>query len=303
MEAPRFSGAATGKGAVSVTTHAGAAVPRLVVLAPEAIRGRQVELAADYLTVGREPTCDVHLDDPRVSRTHAALQRRGGAVYVQDLGSLGGTFVNGSPATRAELRPGDVVAFATVQARFEGAPPFAEQTQVMPVQAAPRAEPAPGRAPAEAVRYEIGHQEAQEISNVGRDQYNAHVQQVIQRRDSFMREIAGTKTKARWLVWLGLLLFVVGFAMFAAADLNFIKQISNDLQSNGTPPPPTNPFGHPLLGIPSGLLGWAIAAIGALMLIIGIALHIVATSRRRRVEREYPLPWPPTVPRGERDDF
>jgi pSer/pThr/pTyr-binding forkhead associated (FHA) protein len=298
MEAPRFSGAATGKGVVSVTTHPDAAVPRLVVLAPEAIRGRQVELAADYLTVGREPTCDVHLDDPHVSRTHAALQRHGGAVYVQDLGSSGGTFVNGSPATRAELRPGDVVAFATVQARFEGAPPFAEQTQVMPVQAAPRAEPAPGRAPAEAVRYEIGHQEAQEISNVGRDQYNAHVQQVIQRRDSFMREIAGTKTKARWLVWLGLLLFVVGFAMFAAADLNFIKQISNDIQSNGTPPPPTNPFGHPILGIPSGLLGWAIAAIGALMLIIGIVLHIVATSRRRRVEREYPLPWPPTVPPG-----
>ena len=71
------------------------------------------------------------------------------------------------------------------------------------------------------------------ISNVGRDQYNAHVQQVIQQRDSFMREIASTKTKARWLVWLGLLLFVAGFAMFAAADLNFLKQIANDVQNNG----------------------------------------------------------------------
>ena len=148
------------------------------------------------------------------------------------------------------------------------------------------------------VRYDVGQQEAQVISNVGRDQYNAYVQQITQRRDSFMREIAATKTKARWLVWLGLLLFVVGFAMFAAADLNMLKQISNGFGSNTAPP--SDPFGHPIFGIPSGLLGWAIAAVGSLMLVIGIVLHIVATSRRRRVERDYPLPmpWSPNVPPG-----
>jgi len=114
-----------------------------------------------------------------------------------------------------------------------------------------------------------------------------------------MREIAGTKTKARWLVWLGLLLFVAGFALFAAADLNLLKQISSDFQNNSTAPP-ANPFGRPIFGIPSGLLGWAMAAVGSLMLVIGIVMHIVATSRRRRVEREYPLPmlWPPNVPTG-----
>jgi len=308
---PRCRGAATGKGAVPVTIQPGAAVPRLVLLAPEALRGRQIELCTDYLTVGREPTCDVRLDDPHVSRTHAALQRRGGTVYVQDLGSSGGTFVNGSPAASTELHQGDVVAFASVRARFEAALPVTPETQAMPAQAGPWAGgPAPGRAerpepnPTEIrqagqVRYEVGQQEAQVISNVGRDQYNAHVQQVIQQRDSFMREIAGTKTKARWLVWLGLLLFVAGFALFAAADLNLLKQISSDFQSNSTAPP-ANPFGRPIFGLPSGLLGWAMAAVGSLMLVIGIVLHIVATSRRRRVERDYPLPmpWPPTAPPG-----
>jgi pSer/pThr/pTyr-binding forkhead associated (FHA) protein len=284
---------------VPVTTQPDAAVPRLVVLAPEALRGRQIELASEYMTVGREPTCDVRLDDPHVSRTHAALERRGGTVYVQDLGSSGGTFVNGAPARSAELHQGDVVEFATVRAQFEAAPPVSAKTQAMPAQARVRAErPEPNPTDfqqAAAVRYDIGQQQAQMISNVGRDQYNAHVQQVIQRRDSFMREIASTKTKARWLVWLGLLLFVAGFAMFAAADLTFLKQISNDFGTNSTAPPTTTPFGRPILGIPSGLLGWAIAAVGALMLIIGIVLHIVATSRRRRVERDYPLPmpWPP----------
>ena len=107
-------------------------------------------------------------------------------------------------------------------------------------------------------------------------------------------------TKARWLVWLGLLLFIVGFAMFAAADLNFIKQIASDIQSNAAPAPPTDLFGRPIFGIPSGLLGWAIAAIGALMLVIGIVLHIVATSRRKRVDRDYPMPmpWPPNGAQG-----
>lgn len=289
-----------------MTSQPSAAVPRLVILAPEAIRGRQIELTRDYLTVGREPSCDVRLDDPHVSRTHAALERRGGTVYVQDLGSSGGTFVNGNQAKSAELHQGDVVAFATVRARFEAAPPASAETQAMPGAMAPgraeRPEPNPTdiRQPGP-VRYDIGQQSADVISNVGRDQYNAHVQQVIQQRDSFMREIASTRTKARWLVWLGLLLFVAGFAMFAAADLNFLKQIANDVQSNGSPPPPpSDPFGHPIFGIPSGLLGWAVGAVGALMLILGIVLHIVATSRRRRVEREYPLPmpWPPNMPPG-----
>jgi len=298
-------------------TQPGAAVPRLVVLAPEALRGRQIELCTDYLTVGREPTCDVRLDDPHVSRTHAALERRGGTVYVQDLGSSAGTFVNGNPAASTELHQGDVVTFATVRARFEAAPPVTEATQAMPAQArrdqtmtaqAGPAQEGPaqaghaqaGQAQAGPVRYDIGRQDAQEISNVGRDQYNAQIQQVIQQRDSFMREIAGTRTKARWLVWLGLLLFIAGFAMFAAADLNFLKQIASDIQSNAAPAPPTDPFGRPIFGIPSGLLGWAIAAIGALMLVIGIVLHIVATSRRRRVERDYPMPmpWPYGGPPG-----
>jgi pSer/pThr/pTyr-binding forkhead associated (FHA) protein len=127
----------------------GVEIPHLVVLSPDAFIGRRIELSADYMVVGREQDCDVRFDDPRVSRTHAALQRRGNAVYVQDLGSSGGTFVNGSPAAMTPLRGGDAamtplrggdaavtplrggdaavtplrggdaVTFATVQARFD----------------------------------------------------------------------------------------------------------------------------------------------------------------------------------------
>jgi pSer/pThr/pTyr-binding forkhead associated (FHA) protein len=267
----------------------GAGVPQLVVLKPDELHGRRIELSGDYLVVGREPACDVQLDDPHVSRTHAALQRRGNAVYVQDLGSSGGTFVNESPAAMTELRGGDVVRFATVQARFDAAQPGADKTRVMPAQATP---PQPERTlarpvPADAAHYSIGQQNGGVISNVGGDQFN---QQIVEQRDSFLREIAATRTKARWLIWTGLLFFVAGFAVFAFTDLSFIKQVSSGLQSGSPPSSITSPFGRNVGGVPVGLLGWAAAMVGILLLIVGIVLHIVATSRRKRVERELALP-------------
>jgi hypothetical protein len=303
-----------------------AAVPHLVVLAPDAISGRRIELSKDYLVVGREPTCDVRLDDPHVSRTHAALRRRGSAVYVQDLGSSGGTFVNGNPVTMTELLPGDVVAFATVQARFDAVPSATDETRAMPTLIRPvparpgenapsREEPVPGRmaqpepaqppvrpagpvqakpvqegaAQAGAARYDIGRQDAEVISNVGRDQYNAHVQQVVQQRDNFLRDIAATKTKGRWLAWTGFAVSVVGLATFG---YGFYKQYKTETNLSSSSMPS---FSQITAGFPILLIGMAIAAIGSVLLIVGIILHIVAASRRRRVERELPLPmpWPP----------
>lgn len=318
-----------------------AAVPHLVVLAPDAISGRRIELSKDYLVVGREPTCDVRLDDPHVSRTHAALRRRGSAVYVQDLGSSGGTFVNGNPVTMTELLPGDVVAFATVQARFDAVPSATDETRAMPTLIRPvparpgenapaREEPVPGRmaqpepaqvpvrpagpvqaepvqaepvqagpvqegaaqagaAQAGAARYDIGRQDAEVISNVGRDQYNAQVQQVVQQRDSFLREIAATKTKGRWLAWTGFLVTVAGLATFG---YGFYKQYKTE---TGLGPSSMPSFAQLTAGFPILMIGMALAAIGSLLLTVGIILHIVAAARRRRVERELPLPmpWPP----------
>ena len=106
--------------------------PHLVVLAPESDRGRRIPLDKDYLVVGRERTCDVRFDDPCVSRTQAVLRRRGNAVYVEDLGSAAGTFVNGEAAAPArELHTGDTVTFATVEARLEPGGSSADQTRTM----------------------------------------------------------------------------------------------------------------------------------------------------------------------------
>ena len=63
------------------------------MIEPEAERGRSYPLA-DELTVGRAAGCQVTLDDTYVSQLHARVFRRDGKLYVEDLGSTNGTYLN-----------------------------------------------------------------------------------------------------------------------------------------------------------------------------------------------------------------
>ncbi len=85
---------------------------RLRVLEPAERKGEVFDLG-DELTVGRASGCSIVLaEDTFVSQVHARLWARDGDVFVEDLGSRNGTFVNGDPATAAtRLRRGDRVQF------------------------------------------------------------------------------------------------------------------------------------------------------------------------------------------------
>jgi pSer/pThr/pTyr-binding forkhead associated (FHA) protein len=63
------------------------------VIEPENVRGHVYDLA-DEITVGRASGCGVHVDDAYTSNLHARVFRREGAVWVEDLGSTNGTWVN-----------------------------------------------------------------------------------------------------------------------------------------------------------------------------------------------------------------
>jgi hypothetical protein len=272
-------------------------MPYLVALEPGTGDARRIPLTQDHLVVGRAAGSDVRLDDEHVSRTHAILRYEDGRVWVQDLGSSGGTFVNGQAVTGPhELFPGDVVSFATVALRLAvDATPGGETTTMPRVDAGRTSRHNGDTAPQ--VRYDIGGQSAGAISNVGRDQYQSYVQHVTQQRESFLREIAATRTKARWLVWTGFLLFVAGFGLFAAGVLGFIDAVGN--ANAATDPATLNPFGSEIAGVPFGMVGWGMAVLGVLLLILGIVLHVVATSRRKRVDREYRVAPPPGYRPGQ----
>jgi len=49
----------------------------------------------EQVLLGRDRNCSLRLDDPTVSRRHCLIDAGGEVVWVRDLGSLNGTFVNG----------------------------------------------------------------------------------------------------------------------------------------------------------------------------------------------------------------
>jgi len=81
------------------------------------------ELKKDVVTLGRDITNDITINDPEVSRHHLRFMRGGGGFTVEDLGSTNGTFINGQRVTAPRLlRPGDMVGLGeTVTLAYEPA--------------------------------------------------------------------------------------------------------------------------------------------------------------------------------------
>jgi hypothetical protein len=95
---------------------------RLVVIAgPTFQSGEIFTLDSHPLTVGRAVNNDVSMpDDEYASGRHARFEPRRDGIYVEDIGSTNGTFVNGIRLTRErKLTPGDVVRVGETDLRFE----------------------------------------------------------------------------------------------------------------------------------------------------------------------------------------
>lgn len=103
-------GAAATVGATDIgdASPAGPAAPRLVVeRAPGHEHGMEYDIG-DGAVMGRGTQAEIRLEDPYASGKHARLQRQGGTVVVEDLGSTNGTFLNEEPLAGAQpLHEGD----------------------------------------------------------------------------------------------------------------------------------------------------------------------------------------------------
>ncbi len=125
-------------------------------------------------------------------------------------------------------------------------------------------------------RFDVGRQSGQSISNVGRDQYISHV---IASRESFARQVAATKTKARYLVWIGLLVFIAGFAVTLVGAHQYIDNFTT--LNAGTSEATMNGYFRAYASYALG--GGALCLVGSVLLVIGIVLHVVAASRRKQL--------------------
>jgi pSer/pThr/pTyr-binding forkhead associated (FHA) protein len=89
---------------IEEVTSRGAA---LVIRAGGGRVGETFALTAERMAIGRRPESDIFLDDVTVSRDHALLVRRGGDYYLDDCGSLNGTYVNRQRVDSHKLADGD----------------------------------------------------------------------------------------------------------------------------------------------------------------------------------------------------
>jgi hypothetical protein len=95
---------------------------RLVVVAsPSLEEGEVLQVDTQAFTLGRGAANDVALaGDEYASGRHARVEPRRDGVWIEDIGSTNGTFVNGIRLTRErKLVPGDVVRIGETDLRFE----------------------------------------------------------------------------------------------------------------------------------------------------------------------------------------
>ncbi len=85
----------------------------------ESVAGLRFPLGGKVI-VGRDPSCDLVLKTPQVSRRHIEIEVLNSQLFVRDLGSTNGCKVNDEPVTTAMVRPGDKLSIDQIDFLVEG---------------------------------------------------------------------------------------------------------------------------------------------------------------------------------------
>ena len=87
---------------------------------------KEVQITKDKTTLGRRPYNDIVIDNLAVSGEHAVLQMVGADVFIEDLNSTNGTYINGKAVKKQLLAHNDTVEVGKYKIRFlAGHQPFA----------------------------------------------------------------------------------------------------------------------------------------------------------------------------------
>ncbi|MDQ5986216.1 MAG: hypothetical protein CSYNP_01935 [Syntrophus sp. SKADARSKE-3] len=81
---------------------------------------KEIPLEKEIMTIGRKDDNDIVIDNQAVSGHHARIVREGENYFIEDLGSLNGTFLNGLKMTKSELFKGDMVLVRLHSLEFVG---------------------------------------------------------------------------------------------------------------------------------------------------------------------------------------
>jgi hypothetical protein len=106
-------------------------MPKMIV-SIDGVVIKEVQLTKDRTTLGRRPYNDVVIDNLAVSGEHAVLQMSGSDVFLEDLNSTNGTYVNGKAIKKQQLQGGDTIEIGKYKIKFvhEGGESY-EKTMVI----------------------------------------------------------------------------------------------------------------------------------------------------------------------------
>lgn len=107
-------------------------MPKMIV-SIDGVVIKEVQLTKDRTTLGRRPYNDIVIDNLAVSGEHAVLQLTGNDVYLEDLNSTNGTYVNGKAVKKQLLQNNDTVEIGKYKIKFINEAPGAtfEKTMII----------------------------------------------------------------------------------------------------------------------------------------------------------------------------
>ena len=79
---------------------------------------KEVQITKDKTTLGRRPYNDIVIDNLAVSGEHAVLQMAGADVFIEDLNSTNGTYINGKAIKKQLLADNDTVEIGKYKIKF-----------------------------------------------------------------------------------------------------------------------------------------------------------------------------------------
>jgi pSer/pThr/pTyr-binding forkhead associated (FHA) protein len=107
-------------------------MPKMIV-SIDGVVIKEVQLTKDRTTLGRRPYNDIVIDNLAVSGEHAVLQLTGNEVYLEDLNSTNGTYVNGKAVKKQLLQNNDTIEIGKYKIKFINEAPGAtfEKTMII----------------------------------------------------------------------------------------------------------------------------------------------------------------------------
>jgi pSer/pThr/pTyr-binding forkhead associated (FHA) protein len=105
-------------------------MPKMIV-SIDGVVIKEVQLTKDRTTLGRRPYNDIVIDNLAVSGEHAVLQLTGNEVFLEDLNSTNGTYVNGKAVKKQLLQNNDTVEIGKYKIKFINEAPGATFEKTM----------------------------------------------------------------------------------------------------------------------------------------------------------------------------